>query len=91
MRYEDQLYPSREMRLLAATKLWTVVRFFFPYQHLMDRPWEPRLPELLDKLAAAKDARQYARALAEAIGFVHLGTLSAAQVPEMYEKLKDTR
>jgi C-terminal processing protease CtpA/Prc len=71
------------MRLLAATKLWTVVHFFFPYQHLMDRPWEPRLPELLDKLAAAKDARAYALALAEAGTWLQDGHVSVRGHPEL--------
>jgi len=64
--YQDALYPSRELRLLAGAKLWTVVRFFFAYQELMDRPWESRLPGLLEKLEAAKDATAYVLALAEA-------------------------
>ncbi|NVJ22254.1 peptidase S41 [Myxococcus sp. AM011] len=64
--YQDSLYPSRELRLLAGAKLWTVVRFFFAYPELMDRPWESRLPVLLEKLDAAKDATAYVLALAEA-------------------------
>ncbi|TQF17527.1 peptidase S41 [Myxococcus llanfairpwllgwyngyllgogerychwyrndrobwllllantysiliogogogochensis] len=64
--YKEALYPSRELRLLAGAKLWTVVRFFFAYRELMDRPWDSRLPGLLEKLEAAKDAKAYVLALAEA-------------------------
>jgi C-terminal processing protease CtpA/Prc len=81
--YKDALYPSREMRLLAGAKLWTVVRFFFAYTHLMDRPWETRLPELLEKLEAAKDATAYALALAEAGTWLQDGHVSMRGHPEL--------
>lgn len=81
--YPDALYPSRELRLLAGAKLWTVVRFFFAYPELMDRPWEGRLPELLVKLEAAKDATEYALALAEASTWLQDGHAMMRGHPEL--------
>ncbi|WP_240360671.1 S41 family peptidase [Pyxidicoccus caerfyrddinensis] len=81
--YQDALLPSREMRLLAGAKLWTVVRFFFAYPDLMDRPWEARLPELLEKLDAAKDATAYVLALAEAATWLQDGHASVRGHPEL--------
>lgn len=64
--YTEALYPSREMRLLAAAKLWTVANLFFAYPDLMDQPWEARLPQLLEKMEKARNATEYALGLAEA-------------------------
>lgn len=81
--YPEALYPSRELRLLAGAKLWTVVRGFFPYHHLMDTPWDDRLPELLTKLEAAKDAREYALTLAEAATWLQDGHAAMRGHPEL--------
>lgn len=81
--YKEALYPSREMRLLAGAKLWAVVHFFFPYKHLMDRPWESRLPALLEKLEAAKDAKEYVLTLAEAGTWLQDGHVAVGGHPEL--------
>jgi C-terminal processing protease CtpA/Prc len=64
--YADAPYPSREMRLLAAVRLWNVVQLFFPYAKLMDVDWSQRLPVLLQRFEAAKDAKEYALEVAKA-------------------------
>lgn len=81
--YDDARYPSRELRLLAGAKLWTVVRYFFPYAHLMDQPWEPRLPELLRKVEEARDATAYALALTEAGTWLQDGHVVMRGHPEL--------
>ncbi|MFP2963557.1 S41 family peptidase [Myxococcus sp. 1LA] len=81
--YEDARYPSRELRLLAGAKLWTVAHYFFPYSHLMDQPWEPRLPELLKKVEEARDATAYALALAEAGTWLQDGHVVMRGHPEL--------
>ncbi len=81
--YEDAPYPSREQRLLAGAKLWTVVHYFFPYSHLMDQPWESRLPGLLQKLEEAPDAKTYALALAEAGTWLQDGHVIMRGHPEL--------
>ncbi|AKQ65874.1 Peptidase, S41 family [Myxococcus hansupus] len=81
--YENAPYPSREQRLLAGAKLWTVVRYFFPYTHLMDQPWESRLPGLLQKLEEAPDAKAYALALAEAGTWLQDGHVVMRGHPEL--------
>ncbi|MFY2563119.1 S41 family peptidase [Corallococcus terminator] len=82
--YQDSLNPSRELRILAGAKLWTVVRFFFAYPELMDRPWESRLPVLLEKLEAAKDSTAYVLALAEATTWLQDAHTRVRGHPELH-------
>jgi C-terminal processing protease CtpA/Prc len=63
--YQDNEYPGREYRLLAAFRFWNVIHYFFPYKHLIGEDWDAILDEFIPKLEAARDAREYALALAE--------------------------
>lgn len=71
--YKDALYPSRELRLLAAVRLWNVVQLFHPYTRLMDVDWSQQLPTLLRSFEAAKDAKEYALAVVRAATQLHDG------------------
>jgi C-terminal processing protease CtpA/Prc len=62
----DPLYPGTEGRILAAFKLWGAVRFFFAYRDLMDEDWDQAFEQFLPKWMAAKDAREFHLAVAEA-------------------------
>ena len=53
-------YPSEEYRLLSLFRFWNVINYFFPYKHLLDRPWEATLDEFIPRLQAAADATDYA-------------------------------
>lgn len=54
--------PSLEQRLLALFRLWGTIKYFYPYQALMDRPWDDTLREFIpifmatDTRAAYEDA-----------------------------------
>jgi hypothetical protein len=65
MPYAADLYPAREMRMLAAIRLWGVLRYFNPYVSQMGDKWDDVLVELLPRIADARDAREYHRAMAE--------------------------
>lgn len=71
--YADAPYPSRELRLLAAVRMWNVVQLFYPYTKLMDVDWSQRLPVLLQRFEAAKDAKEYALEVAKASTELHDG------------------
>jgi C-terminal processing protease CtpA/Prc len=58
-------YPSTELRILAAYKIWGVFHYFFAYRDLMDEDWDALLPQFLPRLIAAKDAPEYNLAIAE--------------------------
>jgi hypothetical protein len=64
-RYADKAYPDLEHRLLAAFRFWSVIHFFYPYRHLMDRDWDAVLTDFIPKFIAARNAREYALTVAE--------------------------
>jgi C-terminal processing protease CtpA/Prc len=69
--YKERDYPSRELRLLAAIRFWNVIHYFFPYKHLIGEDWDALLVDFLPRLEAARDAREYAMALAEMATHTH--------------------
>jgi len=58
-------YPGTELRILAAYKIWGVLRYFFAYRDLLDEDWDGLLTQFLPRLIAAKDALEYNLAIAE--------------------------
>jgi len=62
--YPTPAYPSEAHRLLAAYRLWGVLDAFFPYEHLLDAPWDGVLEEFIPQVLGASDELEYARALA---------------------------
>jgi C-terminal processing protease CtpA/Prc len=64
-------YPRTELRLMAAATVWGVFNYFHPYKYLYGEDWDAVLAEFLPKVAAAKDGRQYALAVAEMVAHTH--------------------
>ncbi|HVE91892.1 MAG TPA: S41 family peptidase [Actinomycetota bacterium] len=62
--------PSVGQRLLGLFRLWNVVRYFFPYRHLMDRDWDDVLPELIPKFVEASSDLDYGLAVCAATRFM---------------------
>jgi C-terminal processing protease CtpA/Prc len=65
--YSDMEYPVREYRLLALFRFWNVIEYFFPYKHLIDKPWDTILPEMIPEFEAAGNAQQYHLAVAKLV------------------------
>ena len=63
--YSETPYPDRSHRLLALFRLYNAIEYFFPYKDLMDRPWRETLVEFVPRMAAARDATDYALTVAE--------------------------
>lgn len=63
--YADMLYPSREYRLLALFRFWNVIQLFYPYKGLLDKDWDEALTAFLPRFDQAKNAAEYALAVAE--------------------------
>ncbi len=59
------LYPSRGYRILAAVRLWTTVKLFFPYMTLMNEDWDAAFVHALGRVENAPDASGFASALGE--------------------------
>lgn len=65
MPYPDNSYPSREMRILAAFRIWGVMHYFNPRVSTLGDKWDDVLVELLPKFSEAKDDQEYHLAIAE--------------------------
>ncbi|MBV9265726.1 MAG: hypothetical protein JO061_06125 [Acidobacteriaceae bacterium] len=65
--YANLPYPPTELRILSAYKLWGAVHYFFAYRDLMDDDWDDDVADFLTKFIAAKDAREYHLAVADAV------------------------
>ncbi|MGO9828542.1 MAG: S41 family peptidase [Myxococcaceae bacterium] len=63
--YADTPYPNEPLRVLAALRLWSIVKWFYPYRPLLTEDWDQVLGTFLPKLISAKNATEYALALAE--------------------------
>lgn len=61
--YSEMVFPSVEYRLLALFRYWNVIRYFFPYLHLIGRDWNDVLDEAIPRFVSATDAREYAMAV----------------------------
>ncbi len=85
-KYEDMLYPSREYRLLALFRAWNVIHFFYPYKHLLSRDWDGALSTFLPKFEKAKDAAEYALAVAELSTLVQDGHTNLRGHPELEKR-----
>lgn len=68
--YHESRYPSTEFRILAACKIWIVIRDFFAYRDLMDEDWDDVFASFLPKFIAARDAREYNLAVAGMITYI---------------------
>ena len=63
--YPETPYPSRELRQLAAVRVWMIARRFWAYPHLTSEDYDAVLAAFLPRLADAKDAADYALTLAQ--------------------------
>lgn len=85
-KYADMLYPKREYRLLALFRMWNVIQLFYPYKHLLDRDWDGALLTFLPKFEKAKDAAEYALAVAEMSTLVQDGHTGVRGHPELEKR-----
>jgi C-terminal processing protease CtpA/Prc len=81
--YSEMTYPTAPYRLLAVFRFWNIINYFFPYMHLIDRPWDGVLTEYIPKMEAASNALDYALTVAEMVtniqdshGFIVSSTLN---------------
>jgi C-terminal processing protease CtpA/Prc len=58
-------FPSTELRILAAFKIWGILHYFFAYRDLIDEDWDGLLAQFLPRMIAAKDALEYNLTVAE--------------------------
>lgn len=83
--YAGTIYPSRELRILAAARVWATLDQFFPYRYLI-ADWDGAFRELLPRIEAAPDRTKYINLLRELgvrAGDGHIGVAIATPDPKM--------
>jgi C-terminal processing protease CtpA/Prc len=84
--YATPAYPSDAHRLIAVYRLWGVMDAFFPYKHLLDKPWDGVLEEFVPQALAAQDALQYAQVMARMAARTqdsHVGVSGSAELSRL--------
>ncbi len=71
--YADAPYPSRELRQLAALRVWMIARRFWAYPALTTEDYDAVLGAFLPRLADARDESEYLLTLAEMSTHLHDG------------------
>ena len=83
--YASTSYPSRELRILAAARVWGTLDRFFPYRYLI-ADWDGAFRELLPRIEAAPDRDTYIKVLRELgvrAGDGHVGVAVAVPDPKL--------
>ena len=68
--YPRMRYPPLEYRLLSAFRIWSVINYFFPYKHLMDKDWNQVLEEFIPKFEKARNELEYTLTVAEMVTYI---------------------
>lgn len=61
--YEDMDYSNLSMRLLAVSRYWNAINYFYPYLKLMDSDWNSILPLAIDKMKPISSREEYINTL----------------------------
>lgn len=69
----DKIYPDLGNRILAASKIFTVINTFYVNKKLMDKKWDEVFIEYLPRFAAAKDSMEYIKAVSEMYAHIQDG------------------
>jgi C-terminal processing protease CtpA/Prc len=69
--YAETPYPTSELRMLAAARVWGVFHYFHAYRNLYGEDWDAVLAEFLPRMAHSADAREYHLTVAEMVSHVH--------------------
>ncbi|TXE17736.1 peptidase S41 [Psychroflexus gondwanensis] len=66
--YSGMSYPDEGFRLLSLYRYWNMIKYFFPYKHLMDEDWNNKLSEYIPLFINAEDELEYELAAVQLIG-----------------------
>jgi carboxyl-terminal processing protease len=65
--YKDSVFPGAEFRLLALSRYWNIINYFFPYKYLIGEDWSDVLVEMIPKFMEPKDTVGYHMAIIELV------------------------
>lgn len=66
--YSNMPFPDDGFRLLALYKYWSIIHYFFPYKHLIEKDWNGQLKVYIPKFVHAQNELQYEFAAIQIIG-----------------------
>ena len=69
--YPEMTAPSEPYRLLALFRFWGVIDQLYPYKHLLDKPWDDVLPELIPYFHSGEGALGYRMAIGRMMASLH--------------------
>jgi C-terminal processing protease CtpA/Prc len=81
--YKDMQFPAFEYRLLAAFRIWGVIRYFYPYMHLITENWDQVLEDFIVRFQRAQTAEDYALTVAEMATHVPDGHTTVIGTPSL--------
>lgn len=64
-------FPSAGYRILAAARIWSTIRLFYPYKSLIGENWDDQFRAALPAFESAHDAVEYAQAAARFASHIH--------------------
>lgn len=71
--YQGNWYPDAGLRLLAVYRYWNIIRYYFPYRHLIGADWNNQLSELIVSLNKVEDTGSYIMACRKMVATIHDG------------------
>jgi len=85
--YPDMRLPSKEYRLLALFRFWSVIETFFPYHDLLDESWTTVLQRYIPRFEATASAADYQMTVCQLLTETHDSHGYVAGKKELDEKL----
>ena len=85
--YAEMQFPTTEYRLLALFRFWNVVKYFFPYKHLIGDSWNTVLQRYIPKFEANNNAADYQLTVFELATEMHDSHASVRNAGAAVEKL----
>ncbi|MEP6621983.1 MAG: S41 family peptidase [bacterium] len=64
-------FPSAGYRILAAARLWSTIRLFYPYKSLIGENWDEQFRAALPAIEGARDATDYGKAVGAFAAHIH--------------------
>ena len=69
--YKDSIFPTTELRLLALSRYWNIINYFYPYKYRIGQNWNNILLEMIPKFIDSRDTVSYHLAMLELIAKIN--------------------
>lgn len=69
--YTSMKYPDMNYRLLSLFRYWNIIKYYFPYKHLIEDNWDLVLAKFIPIFINAANEKEYTLAVLKLINRVH--------------------